>query len=270
MLKTLLNGSGKIVIVVALFFIFTGCAGTQKKINPQLPVTQAKHQLSDLNPDIKYPIADAYDPWEGFNRSIYKFNYHFDKYVYLPIVSGYEFIMPNFLEDRVSDFFRNIGDFKNLVNSILQLKGTATGTTLGRLVVNTTAGLGGFFDVATPMGLVRRNEDLGQTLGFYGAGPGPYLVLPILGPSSLRDTVGLVGDAAARTAVYKWIDPLENVQDKEWIEAGIFALEAIDKRHLESFRYYETGSPFEYELIRFLYLTKRKLDIGNNGEKQAD
>jgi phospholipid-binding lipoprotein MlaA len=253
-----------IFMIVALTFLFTSCATAPKKKNPALPIIPAQQQLDVNAKNIKYPIADAYDPWEGFNRSMYKFNYNFDKYFYLPIVSGYEFITPDFLEDRVSSFFNNIGEFRNFTNSALQFKGRSSGVTLGRFVVNSTLGLAGFFDVATKMGLPRQNEDLGQTLGFYGLGAGPYLVLPVLGPSSLRDTFGLIGDAAARTAMYDWIDPFENVQDKDAIEAAAFILEAIDKRHLESFRYYETGSPFEYELIRFFYLTKRQFDIGND------
>jgi phospholipid-binding lipoprotein MlaA len=136
--------------------------------------------------------------------------------------------------------------------------------------VNTTIGIGGLFDPATKMNIPRQNEDFGQTLGYYGMGAGPYLVLPIFGPSSLRDTVGLIGDSAARSAMIGWIDPLENAQDEDLIYAGIYGLEAIDTRHSQSFRYYEGGSPFEYEFIRFLYLQKRKLDIGNNKDGQAD
>jgi phospholipid-binding lipoprotein MlaA len=266
MLTKSFKGSGRIVMIVTLMFIVSSCAGVQKKIDPQLPITPAKKQLSEMNPDIKYAIADAYDPWEKFNRSMYNFNYRFDKYVYLPIVSGYEFVMPDFAEDGVTNFYKNIGELKNLINSILQFKGSGTGITLGRIVVNTTLGIGGLFDPATKMGMLRQNEDLGQTLGYYGVGPGPYMVLPIFGPSTLRDTVGLIGDTAARTAIYEWIDPLENADKKDEIE---LAIQAIDKLHIESFRYYETGSPFEYELLRFLYLTKRKMDIGNNDDSQA-
>lgn len=269
MLKKLYKNLGKFVIIAALAFVFTSCASVPKKIDPQLPVTPAKKQLSDMNSDVKYPIADAYDPWEGFNRTMYNFNYRFDKYVYLPVVSGYEFITPDFLEDGVTNFFKNIGEFKNLTNSILQFKAESFAKTLGRFVLNTTIGIGGFFDPATTMGIPRQNEDLGQTLGYYGLGAGPYLVLPIFGPSSLRDTVGFLGDSAARAATIDWIDPLENCQDEDGIYAGIYALEAIDARHVQSFRYYEAGSPFEYELIRFLYLSKRKLDIGNTEKMQT-
>ncbi len=190
--------------------------------------------------------------------------------MYLPIVSGYEFIMPDFLEDCVTNFFKNIGEFKNFTNAVLQLEGESSIKTLGRFAVNTTIGIGGLFDPATKLGIPRQKKDFGQTLGVYGVGPGPYLVLPVFGPSSLRDTVGLVADAAARSAVYNAIDPMENVQDENWILAGIYALEAIDARHRQSFRYYEAGSPFEYELIRFLYLSKRKLDVGNIEEDEID
>lgn len=268
MLNKLYNGTGKIVILAALLFIFTSCASAPKKIDPQQPITPAKHQFSEMNQDIEYPLADAYDPWEGFNRSMYKFNYGFDKYIFLPIVRGYEFIMPDLLEDGVTNFFKNIGEFKNFMNAALQFKGKSSATTLGRFVVNTTIGIGGLFDPATKMGMPRQNEDLGQTLGYYGIGAGPYLVLPVFGPSSLRDTVGLIGDSLARSAVIDWWDPLENTKNEDWIYLGIYTLEAIDARHNRSFRYYETGSPFEYELIRFLYLSKRKADSEKQDEEK--
>src|SRR5512143_3987250 len=111
---------------------------------------------------------------------------------------------PNFIENRVSNFFSNISDLRNLLNAILQLKSQQAAQTFARLVYNTTFGIVGLWDPATAMGLPQRREDFGLTLGYYGVGAGPYLVLPLLGPSNVRDTAGLVTDSLAFSA----IDPL--------------------------------------------------------------
>jgi phospholipid-binding lipoprotein MlaA len=215
-----------------------------------------------LKEDVTYPI-DVYDPWEGFNRRMYRFNFFFDKYVLLPVVGGYETITPDAVQTGVSNFFDNIGELFNFTNSLFQLKGNAALTTTGRFAINTTIGIAGIFDWATPMGLERENEDFGQTLGHYGVGSGPFLVLPLFGPSNVRDTSGLVVDTATRMLVMAAIDPYKNCssENKLAIQASLYALEAIDKRHNETFRYYETGSPFEYELVRFLYSELRKIQI---------
>lgn len=196
------------------------------------------------------------DPIEGFNRHVYRFNYSFDKYIFLPIVTGYQFIMPDFAENRVSSFLDNVLEVTNLTNSILQLKLKASSITIARVLTNSTIGLLGLFDPATGMGLPRQNEDLGQTLGFYGVGNGPYLVLPILGPSNLRDTLGIVGDSF----VFRAIDLFNFEENKEWGYA-FNSIYAIDKRKRTPFRYYSSGTPFEYEWVRFLYSQKRSLQI---------
>jgi phospholipid-binding lipoprotein MlaA len=127
-------------------------------------------------------------------------------------------------------------------------------------------GLAGLIDVAAMKdGIERENEDFGQTLGFYGLGPGPYLVLPILGPSSVRDTTGLVVDTVAyNVAMNQLFDQFAIYNtERDVLNWGLTALYAIDKRHTESFRYFMTGSPFEYDLIRKLYLIKRQFQIEN-------
>jgi phospholipid-binding lipoprotein MlaA len=129
---------------------------------------------------------------------MYLFNAKFDEHVFLPVVEGYETVMPDFFEDRVSDFFSNIADIRNLMNAVLQLNGETSLKIFTRFLVNSTFGLGGFFDHATPLGYPQQIEDFGQTLGHYGLNPGPYLVLPIFGPSSVRDTTGLLVDSAAQ------------------------------------------------------------------------
>jgi phospholipid-binding lipoprotein MlaA len=192
---------------------------------------------------------------------MYNFNYRLDKYFLLPIVSGYEFVTPTFVQTGVSNFFNNLEETRNLTNSIFQLKGMETLTTLGRFVTNSTIGIGGLFDVATPLGMPVRREDFGQTLGYWGCGPGPYLVLPLFGPSSARDGSGLLVDAGIRYAIVSAMNLDTNLGD-DWnaIHAGLTFLEAIDKRHGESFRYYGTEYPFEYDMIRFFYTKKRELE----------
>lgn len=205
---------------------------------------------------VDYAGDAVYDPWEGFNRTMYRFNYRFDRYVFLPAVRGYQWITPDFFQDRFHDFFNTWRDLNTLMNSILQGSAEKTGQTAGRMTINLTLGLLGFFDWATPMGIPRPEEDFGQTLGRWGVGSGPYLVLPILGPSSVRDGTGTLVDSLVRQQVRNRAFDLETWQEYTWL-----GLEALDTRARVAFRYLETGSPFEYEWVRMLYNTKRQLDI---------
>ncbi len=221
-------------------------------------IVPAKRPVEDVvRPGVRF-LIDVYDPIEGFNRSMYKFNAKFDEYVFLPVVEGYETVMPDFFEDRISNFFSNIADIRNLLNSMLQLKGETTLKILGRFLINSTFGLGGFFDHATPLGLDQQTEDFGQTLGHYGLNPGAYLVLPVFGPSSIRDTAGLLADSAAR---YFYLYTPVKLNDRVDLSSAATLVWAVDMRHRLSFRYYQTGSPFEYDLVRFLYTMNRELEI---------
>jgi len=208
-----------------------------------------------LGDDVDYLSDEISDPWEGFNRSMYRFNYRFDKYLFLPVVNGYKFIMPDFLEQGVHNFFLNLEDITTFYNSILQLSGTKTVQTTGRFLVNTTVGLLGFIDVASRLDIPKHDEDFGQTLGHWGVGNGPFLVLPILGPSNVRDGIGLGVDWAVYTAL---LDELDMKDEEEW---ALAIMKSIDTRANVAFRYYETGSPFEYDWVRQLYTTKRRMDI---------
>jgi len=233
--------------------VLTGCstAPVQKGDEIIEPVFTADRILQE---DVVYQgEAIISDPWQGFNRTMYRFNYRFDKYVFLPAVRGYQWITPDILEKGIHNFFRNLGDVTTLVNSILQLNVEKTMNTTTRLFLNTTVGLLGFIEIADDV--PRSDEDFGQTLGYWGVGSGPYLVLPILGPSSLRDGTGLGVDWYVRSLLREELD-LEAWQD--WT---IDILWALDTRANTAFRYYRTGSPFEYELVRMLYTTKRQLDV---------
>lgn len=135
--------------------------------------------------------ADARDPWESMNRSVYQFNEVVDNVAIKPAAQLYVKVLPGFVRTGVSNFLGNLGDVWSMANSALQLKGQATAETFMRINVNTFFGLGGLLDVATEMRLEKRREDFGQTLGYWGVKPGPYVVLPLLGPSTLRDTLAL-------------------------------------------------------------------------------
>jgi len=209
----------------------------------------------DPNKPILSPVSD---PLEGMNRFFYVFNARFDRYVFLPTVRGYRWITPDPVEHAVTHFFSNLSELKTFMNATLQLKPKAAGVTLGRFVVNSTLGLAGLFDPATRFGMMKRHEDFGQTLGRYHVGPGPYIVLPLLGPSNLRDTTGLAVDFTVKYEV----DILRlNDPDDRALSAAVNLLEAIDTRKNIAFRYYETGTPFEYELVRYLYTKLREVQI---------
>jgi phospholipid-binding lipoprotein MlaA len=231
--------------------LLAGCAGTA----PLPPQIAAQPKLAEA---AQAPsVIDVYDPFEGLNRAIYNFNAGFDRYVFLPIVRAYEFVTPVFVQNRVSDFFANIQEIPTFANNVLQLKGDAAGRSATRLIVNTmfTAGL---FDLAGARGIPAEPEDFGQTLGHWGAGPGPYIVIPVLGPSNLRDATGIAVDAAMLWAITPAV-----VYDSYALTGIRYGMQMIDTRHRTAFRYFETGSPFEYDLVRLIYTEKRKLDIAH-------
>lgn len=129
------------------------------------------------------------DPWEGFNRSMYSFNKGLDKVALKPIAKTYDFIVPTVIDNRVDSFLANLSDLRNLINSMLQWKWKYAGVSISRFLINSTVGIGGLFDPATAWGLEQHNEDFGQTLAVWGVPSGPYLMLPLLGPSNVRDAL---------------------------------------------------------------------------------
>ncbi|QEY61645.1 VacJ family lipoprotein [Metapseudomonas lalkuanensis] len=218
------------------------------KFNPGLD--QREFERSTLD------ALSVYDPYESWNRRVYHFNYRFDEWVFLPVVRGYRYVTPGFVRSGVSNFFSNLGDVPNLLNSALQLKGKRSMEITGRLLLNTTIGVVGLWDPATRMGLPKQTEDFGQTLGYYGVTDGPYLMLPILGPSNLRDTGGLVVDYVADYQIN-----FLNVPEVASNHPEITALRMVDKRYTTNFRYGQLNTPFEYEKLRYVYTQSRKLQI---------
>jgi phospholipid-binding lipoprotein MlaA len=225
------------------------CEEVTELIPPQRTIT--------YDPDLP-KLTDVKDPMERSNRAVYAFNAQFDRFIFLPTVRGYQKVTPDPLEKGITNIFANLGEVTTFVNATLQAKPRSAGVTLGRFVVNSTIGILGLFDPATKIGMVRRNEDFGQTLGRWGVGNGSYLVLPLLGPSNLRDGTGTLVDAGIRYGIHA-----VTIFDDESaaLVFGVGLLNAVDTRANISFRYYETGSPFEYELVRYLYTRMREIKI---------
>lgn len=242
------------VALTLLVFLLVGCSTGPRKSNDFVP---PQRTLEDAMPVGEASAVDKRDPFEGFNRQVYRFNAWFDDAILLPLVDAYDFVFPEFVKTGVFNFMRNVDEIPTLLNAVLQLKPKASAHTAGRLLINTTVGLLGVLDPASEMGLVSHDEDFGQTLGYYGVGSGPYLVLPILGPSSVRDGIGIGVDAYA----FNDLDPLYfDKNDGVW-RYGYYVHRVLDTRRSIGFRYYDSGSPFEYELVRMLYLKMRKLQI---------
>jgi phospholipid-binding lipoprotein MlaA len=234
-----------------LSLLLGGCASSAS-LPPQIAARPELAQAA-LEPS----VLDVYDPIERFNRRVYIFNAGFDEYVFLPIVRAYEFVTPEFVRDRVTDFFANLGEITTVANSVLQLKPEMAARSATRFIVNTMFTLG-LYDLAGAGGVERAREDFGQTLGYWGAGDGSYLVLPILGPSNLRDATGRLAD----TLAFSFATPTA-LSDSTAYSATRFGLQPIDIRHRTDFRYYQTGSPFEYDLVRLVYTNMRRLEIEN-------
>ncbi|MQT49394.1 VacJ family lipoprotein [Pseudomonas helleri] len=199
------------------------------------------------------------DPWEDANRVIYRFNDTLDTYTLKPLAKGYQFITPQFLEDGIHNMFRNIGDIGNFTNDVLQGKAHAAGVDTARLLLNTTLGVAGFFDVGTQMGLQRNDEDFGLTLGHWGLPTGPYVMLPLLGPSTVRDGIAKYPDTY--TTPYRYMNdiPARNT---------LFAVEMVDTR--ASFLSSEkviTGD--KYTFIRNAFLQSREFKV-KNGKVEDD
>jgi phospholipid-binding lipoprotein MlaA len=204
-------------------------------------------------PDPGPGAMDVWDPLEPMNRAIYRFNANFDKWIFLPALRGYRFIVPSFVRARFSDFRSNLGEVTTFANSVLQLKPMKATNTLARFLMNGTLGLGGLFDVATPSGLPSEDEDFGQTMARYGVPPGPYLFMPFLGPSSFRDGTGLLVDTAFTSYLQSLV-----IGDFLSEHPYVYLPIALQTRDDVSFRYGELG-PFEYDFLRYLYTEYRDI-----------
>lgn len=194
---------------------------------------------------------DPRDPLEPINRGVYQFNDGVDTMFLKPVAEVYQAIIPPVARTGVSNVFANINDVVVALNNLLQGKVTEALSDVGRVLINTTAGLFGLFDVATPVGLEKHDEDFGQTLGYWGLGDGPYLVLPLLGPSNLRDTAGRVVDYNTDPVTY-----IEPTRDRNQVQG----LRLVSRRAelLSASRLLSVAALDEYEFVREAYLQRRR------------
>lgn len=200
------------------------------------------------------------DPLEGINRGIYKFNDVADKAVIKPVATAYKTITPSPIRKGFNNFFNNLGSITTVLNDLLQLKFAEAFTDAGRFVINTTFGLAGFIDVASMDNIPHRKEDFGQTLGFWGVGNGAYLVLPLLGPSSLRDVTGLTVDTLTT-------DPITYTHNIGQIRLHnqLRAAQLVDKRTqlLEAGDLVDSASLDPYSFMRDAYLQRRANQVAD-------
>lgn len=200
------------------------------------------------------------DTLENFNRRIYSFNVRLDKYLLKPIAKGYKTVTPEFVDNSVTNFFSNLGDVGNAVNNLLQFKVSDAINDTERFVFNSTFGFAGLLDVASAAGLEKHNEDFGQTLARWGVGSGPYVMLPFLGPSTIRD-------AGAKLTVDRLTD-VTNYSDENLY---YFALEIVDKRAdlINEEKAFENISNDQYVAIRDAWLQRRDYLI-TDGKSSKD
>lgn len=207
--------------------------------------------------------ANPQDPLEPLNRAIFGFNETVDKAVTKPVAKAYKAVVPDPIEMMVRNFFSNLGDVVTVVNDLLQFKLVQAISDTGRVVVNSTVGFLGVADVASAIGLAKHDEDFGQTLGYWGIGSGPYLVLPFLGPSTVRDTVGLAADT--------YSDPLFNQVDHPRTRNQLLLAKYISKRAdlLETEKILEEAAIDRYSFVRDAYLQRRRNQIHDGNPPPA-
>ena len=215
------------VLLICAVMMLSGCASTQY-------------------------VANERDPWQGFNRTMYGFNDGLDRALLKPAAKGYKAIAPDFVETGVRNFFDNLDDISVAVNNLLQGKVSNSFSDIGRLAINSTIGVLGLFDVASSMGLTKHDEDFGQTLGVWGMDSGPYIMWPLFGPSTLRDSPSLVVDRVL-------LNPLTYVEIKTGERIAVVALDVVSVR-AELLSLEETVdeiSTDKYTFIREAYLDRR-------------
>ena len=219
---------------VGFLLVLTGCAGT--------------------GPD--------YDPYEAVNRRIHAFNEVVDDAVVKPVATAYQALTPVFVDQGVTNVSGNLGDAGSAINSVLQLKINAAVDNAMRVAVNSIIGVGGLVDVASEMGIEKHEEDFGQTLGRWGAGPGAYLVLPLLGPSSVRDAFGSGADV--------FTDPLSYLPAN--VQYPARGIQALDRRAdlLRVEKILDKAALDEYSYVRDAYLQRRQYRVHDGNPPEED
>ena len=236
-------------------------------MNPTLPrkkaffCTVAALTFALLQGCASGPKANPADPLEPFNRSVYNFNEGLDRAVLKPVATAYQNVTPSPVRTGVTNFFENLSDAWSFVNNVLQAKPTEAANTLFRFTTNTFWGIGGIFDVATDLKIPKHKEDFGQTLGTWGLSSGPYLVLPLFGPSSLRDSAGLLVDRQGS---------LLSQTNDIGARNSLTGLNLVDTRAnlLEAGNLLDQAALDKYAFIRDAYLQRRQSQVGG-GESDA-
>lgn len=207
--------------------------------------------------------ADAVDPLERVNRAVFEFNDTIDRNLLRPVAQSYRDHLPDWTRRGIGNFFGNLREPIVIVNDLLQAKFEQAASDLARFIFNSTFGLFGLLDVATPMGHLRHDEDLGQTLGVWGLSPGAYLVLPLIGPSTARDALGLAGDLQLDAVYYI---------DDGWTRAGVGALRAVHTRSvlLSASRVLEASALDVYLFTRESYLQRREARVYDGNPPAPD
>jgi len=274
-----LKGTAVGLALLVALLSFSGCAGQAVSKNLQPLATAAPDTMvGDNSQEEPFdPFAkpgelglEEYDPWEPFNTKVFEFNRQIDRWVMKPVAKAYDFIMPNPVQVGISNFYYNARFVPRFVNNVLQGKVRGAGIEAGRFLVNTTVGMAGFIDWASDMNLTTPEEDLGQTLGFYGVQPGPYLVVPLYPPFTVRDFVGYVGDIFLNPIYWLALPiieigdipsaiPHENRTTTSLILLGAKAAEVGNDRslNLEKYQGVEESTVDLYSAVRNAYLQKR-------------
>jgi phospholipid-binding lipoprotein MlaA len=200
------------------------------------------------------PNANPIDPFEPFNRGVYKFNDGLDRNVLKPVAVAYKEVTPSVVQKGVGNFFGNLQDLWSFVNNVLQFKAEAAANSLVRVTINTTVGIVGLIDVASEWNVKRHTEDFGQTLGYWGVGAGPYLVLPLLGPSTLRDTAALPVDFRG---------DLVTQSDNIAARNSLSVVRIVDRRArlLRAGQMVDEVALDNYAFLRDAYLQRRRNDV---------
>lgn len=236
------------LLIVPFFLVACSSIPEKKTLDTQ---TQATKRTVATNEQ---------DPWEGFNRGVYGVNTGIDNAVLKPLAKGYRTVTPDLVDKGISNFFSNLGDVGNMINNALQFKGEAAISDMARVIFNSTFGLAGFLDVASEMGIPKHDEDFGQTLAVWGVGAGPYVELPLLGPSTLRDAPGRVVDFA--------LNPVSYLNYAE----SLSAVRLVDTRAdlLTKEKVLKTVSPDRYAAIRDAWLQRREFLVSDGKSEKLD
>lgn len=257
-----------LLVTLSALLLLGACGPAAKtKMDPALNLefhkfrTEVNHWPEPDN-DHDLEFLEIYDPWEPMNRNIYEFNAGFDEYFMLPVTNVYDTVIPGPARKGVNNVIENANEIPRFVNHMLQGQVKRSAITTSRFLINTTFGVFGLFDWASESpNLQKKKADFGQTFGVWGFGAGPYFVMPVFGPSNVRDTAGFGADFFFLLYQMRETYKLLGVKQTYLVGYTELILRALNKRSNTPFRYHSTGSPFEYELVRFVYTMQRDLHI---------